>query len=256
MNNCLVSIVTISKNYAKGLYRTLESVKEQDYEKIEHIIIDGDSHDETKELLESYSHSKVYIYSSEPDSGISSAFNKGLDKSNGNLIFFLNAGDVLLSNTVISQVVQSYLQHQWKCAIGITIATSITGETVFYRPPQLSSKFLKYFMFLPHQGFFCETSLHKNYRYDESIKTSMDYELFIRMLKNVEIFYLPFVISIREPGGISSQTNKRISEHSFIRMKYAQTIHEKVIVIIINALIRLKANFRIDSPFAAKKINS
>ena len=256
MNTCLVSIVTISKNYSQGLYRTLESVKEQDYKEIQHIIIDGDSHDGTKELLESYSHSKMYIYSSKPDSGISSAFNKGLDKSDGDLIFFLNAGDVLLSNTVISQVVESYLQHKWKCAIGITIATSITGETVFYRPPQLSSKFLKYFMFLPHQGFFCERSLHKNYKYDESIKTSMDYELFIRMLKNVEIFYLPLVVSIREPGGISSQTQKRISEHSLIRLKYAQTIHEKLIVIIINALIRVKANLRIDSPFAAKRINS
>lgn len=256
MSNCLVSIVTISKNYSKGLYKTLESVKEQDYKEIEHIIVDGNSNDGTKELLESYLHSKIYIYSSEPDNGISSAFNKGLDKSNGNLIFFLNAGDLLLSSTVISEVVKSYLQHKWQCAIGVTMTTSFTEETVFYRPPQLSSKFLKYFMFLPHQGFFCETSLHKNYKYDESLKISMDYELFIRMLKNVEIFYLPLVVSIREPGGVSSQTQKRIIEHSFIRLKYAEKIHEKVAVKIINALIMLKGYFKIDSPFASKIINN
>ena len=252
MNNCQVSIVTISKNNYQGLQKTLQSVKEQDYKIIEHIVIDGDSDDGSKEFLDSYTHSKNYIYLSELDNGISSAFNKGLQKSNGDLIFFLNSGDVFFSKTVISEVVQSYMQHKWKCAIGVTVTTSFAGETIFYRPPQLSSKFLKYFMFLPHQGFFCETSLHKNYKYNESLKISMDYELFLRMLKNITIFYLPTVISIREPGGISSQTQKRISEHSQIRLIYANKIHEKLIISILNRLIILKNNLKIDSPFASK----
>ncbi|MEH2223582.1 glycosyltransferase family 2 protein [Nostoc sp.] len=252
MNNCQVSIVTISKNNYQGLQKTLQSVKEQDYKIIEHIVIDGDSDDGSKEFLDSYTHSKNYIYLSELDNGISSAFNKGLQKSNGDLIFFLNSGDVFFSKTVISEVVQSYMQHKWKCAIGVTVTTSFAGETIFYRPPQLSSKFLKYFMFLPHQGFFCETSLHKNYKYNESLKISMDYELFLRMLKNITIFYLPTVISIREPGGISSQTQKRISEHSQIRLIYANKMHEKLIISILNILILLKNNLKIDSPFASK----
>ncbi len=253
MINCLVSIVTISRNYSNGLYKTLESVNKQDYKEIQHIIIDGDSDDGTKELLKSYSHSKMYIYSSEPDNGISNAFNKGLEKANGDLIFFLNAGDVFVTNTVISEVVESYLQHKWKCAIGITVTTSFAGETILYHPPQLSSKFLKYFMFLPHQGFFCETSLHKNYKYDESLKISMDYELFLRMLKNITIFYLPTVISIREPGGISSQSKKRIIEHSQIRLIYANKMHERFIIGILNTLIMLKGYLKIDSPFALNK---
>lgn len=252
MNNCQVSIVTISKNNYQGLQKTLQSVKEQDYKIIEHIVIDGDSDDGSKEFLDSYTHSKNYIYLSELDNGISSAFNKGLQKSNGDLIFFLNSGDVFFSKTVISEVVQSYMQHKWKCAIGVTVTTSFAGETIFYRPPQLPSKFLKYFMFLPHQGFFCETSLHKNYKYNESLKISMDYELFLRMLKNITIFYLPTVISIREPGGISSQTQKRISEHSQIRLIYANKMHEKLIISILNILILLKNNLKIDSPFASK----
>jgi glycosyltransferase involved in cell wall biosynthesis len=253
MNYCQVSIVTISKNNYQGLQKTLQSVKEQDYKIIEHIVIDGDSYDGSKELLESYTHSKRYVYLSELDNGISSAFNKGLEKSNGDLIFFLNSGDVLFSKTVISEVVQSYMQHKWKCAIGVTVTTSFAGETIFYRPPQLSSKFLKYFMFLPHQGFFCETSLHKNYKYNESLKISMDYELFLRMLKNITIFYLPTVISIREPGGISSQNKKRIIEHSQIRFIYANKMHEKFIIGILNTLIMLKGYLKIDSPFALKK---
>ncbi|MBS9385710.1 MAG: glycosyltransferase [Dolichospermum sp. BR01] len=253
MKDCLLSIVTISKNNCQGLIKTLDSVRSQNYHYIEHIVVDGDSTDGTKELLLTYVHSKTYTYCSEPDNGISSAFNKGLEKSSGDLIFFLNAGDILFSNNVISEVVESYNQHKWKCAIGITVTTSFAGETILYRPPQLSSKFLKYFMFLPHQGFFCETSLHKNYKYNESLKISMDYELFLRMLKNITIFYLPTVISIREPGGISSQTQKRIIEHSQIRLFYANKIHERFIIGILNNLIMLKGYLKIDSPFALKK---
>ena len=255
MNNILVSVVTISKDNCQCLLKTLESVKSQKYQKIEHIVIDGDSNDGSKELLNSYDHSKVYKFFSESDRGISSAFNKGLHKSTGDLIFFLNSGDLFSSDTVISEVIESYLVHKWKFAVGTTVTTSLTGEPIFYHPPKLPSSFLRYFMFLPHQGVFCETSLHKKYSYDESIKTSMDYELFLRMLKDIPIFYLPFVISNREPGGVSSQTSKRIEEQSQIRIKYATGIHERVIIRMVNLLIIMKSRLKIDSPFKAKISN-
>lgn len=252
MSNCIITIVTISKNHCQGLSNTLDSVNNQDYPDIEHIIIDGNSDDGSQELLDSYSHSKVYAYCSESDDGISSAFNKGLEKSNGDLIFFLNSGDVLTSNTIISEVVDSYLTHRWKCAVGSTITTNFKGEPVYYHPPQLSSRFLKYFMFLPHQGFFCETSIHKSYRYNESIKTSMDYEVFLRMLPNINIFYLPMAISNREVGGVSSQDERRILEQSQIRLQHATSFDERAIVRVLNLLISLKSYLKISSPFAAK----
>jgi putative colanic acid biosynthesis glycosyltransferase len=254
MNPYLISIITISKNDLNGLYKTLESVKEQDCEAIEHIVIDGDSNDGTKELLENYSHSKKYDYFSEPDNGISSAFNKGLDKINGDLVLFLNSGDVLSSNTIISQVIESYLKHKWKCAVGGRISSNYAEEEVLYYPPKLTSNFLKYFMFLPHQSFFCETSLHINHKFDESIITSMDYELFLRMLKDVEIFYLPFLVSKCQPGGISSQSRKRVIEQSEIRLKNANKIHDKIIIILVNILIRFKDFSKINSPFSSKNI--
>ena len=252
MEACLVSVVTISKNNIRGLRRTLESVREQDYKEIQHIVIDGDSNDGTKELLRNYSHSKTYSYCSKPDNGISSAFNKGIDKSNGHLIFFLNSGDVLLSKTIISEVVTSYLKNGWRCAQGGVISSNYEGDEVLYIPPKLSSWFLKYIMFLPHQGFFCETSLHKQYRFDESIKTSMDYDLFIRMLKDIEVFYLPTVVAKCEPGGISSQSRLRVIEQSRIRMKHATKGSDKVIASLINSLILLKDFLKVDSPFAKR----
>jgi putative colanic acid biosynthesis glycosyltransferase len=252
MKDCLLSIITISKNDCQGLLKTLGSVQNQDYPQIEHIVIDGDSKDGTKELLRNYVLSKTFTYCSEPDSGISGAFNKGLDRSKGHLIFFLNSGDVFASETVISEVIKSYLDNKWKCAEGITISSSYTREEIVYIPPKLSSSFLHYFMFLPHQGFFCETALHKHFRFDESIKSSMDYDLFIRMLKDVEIFYLSLIISKREPGGISSQSKLRLSEYAEIRRKYAHSILDKVIVRLVDVITLVKDSLKIDSPFARK----
>jgi glycosyltransferase involved in cell wall biosynthesis len=253
MNNCLVSIVTISRNNIFGLSQTLQSVKEQDYEAIQHIIIDGDSNDGTKEFLQSYQHSKIFTYVSEKDNGISSAFNKGIDRSVGNLIFFLNSGDVLTSEKVISEVVFSYLKNKWQFAVGSIVSSDYTFKEVVYNPPKLSAKFLRYFMFLPHQAVFCETSLHIHHKFDESIKTSMDYDVFLKMLKALEIFYLPIIVAKCESGGISSQSRKRIIEQSSIRIKYANNNYEKLIISIINKLIMLKDLFKINSPFIVSK---
>ncbi len=252
MSDCLISVVTITKDHINGLAQTLTSVQEQDYQNIEHLVIDGNSTDGSKELLNTYVHSKHYVYYSEPDNGIASAFNKGIARSTGHLIFFLNSGDVFFSNSVISEVVASYQQNHWKCAQGGVVAPSHSTPEVLYMPPKLSSHFLHYFMFLPHQGFFCETSLHKKHQFDESLKTSMDYDLFLKMLPGLDIFYLPFVIAKREPGGVSSNWQLRVSEHAQIRLKYAATGVDKAIASWINALVYLKNYLKIGSPFSRK----
>ncbi|MBD2140278.1 glycosyltransferase [Anabaena sp. FACHB-1250] len=248
MSNCLISIVTISRNDFQGLLKTLDSVKGQDYEYIEHIIVDGDSNDGTREILQSYQHTKNFSYVSEPDNGISSAFNKGLDRSTGDLIFFLNSGDLFFSKSVVSEVVSSYIKYKWKCAVGSRIVF-VKGEEFVYSPPKLPSNFLKYFMFLPHQAFFCETNLHKNYKFDESLKHSMDYDVFIRMLREVEIFYLSVTVAKSAPAGASKGG---MAEQSQIRSKYATNPFDKFIINIINRLLLLKTFFKISSPFAIK----
>jgi glycosyltransferase involved in cell wall biosynthesis len=253
MNGCLVSIVTITKNHKRGLAQTLTSVKEQAYPNIEHLVIDGDSTDGSQELLQSFVHSKQYVFYSEPDRGIADAFNKGLAKISGDLIFFLNSGDTFFSNSVISEVVASYQKNRWKCAQGGVIVPSHSTREVLYMPPKLPSHFLHYFMFLPHQGFFCEASLHKRYRFDESIKTSMDYDLFLRMLQGLNIFYLPLVITQCEPGGgIAGNWQLRVSEQSQIRQKYANTMIDRTITTCVSSLIYWKNSLKIGSPFSKR----
>ena len=91
-----ISIITVTYNCAETITYTLNSIKSQDYKNIEHIIIDGDSMDGTKEIIKKQI-GKNQIFISEPDSGIYEAMNKGIKLASGEIIGILNSGDVFNS---------------------------------------------------------------------------------------------------------------------------------------------------------------
>lgn len=88
----LVSIVTVVKNRAVPLAQTIESVRTQTYGGIEHIIVDGDSTDETLDIIRHYA-ADLASWTSEPDEGIYDAINKGIRRATGEYILILHAGD-------------------------------------------------------------------------------------------------------------------------------------------------------------------
>ena len=92
-NRIFLSIITITLNNFEELLRTVESVR--DLNGCEHIIINGGECPQTLEFLQGYNGKSV----SEPDQGISDAFNKGIRLSSGDAIIMLNSGDILLDRT-------------------------------------------------------------------------------------------------------------------------------------------------------------
>ena len=107
-NNPLVSVVTPSFNKGPYIEETILSIKSQGYQKIEYIIIDGASTDETLEILQRYSDGIRTI--SEPDNGQTDAINKGLRMAQGDILAYLNADDLYLPDTV-ERVVQYFGEH-------------------------------------------------------------------------------------------------------------------------------------------------
>src|SRR4051794_14825027 len=87
----LVSIITIVYNSDKTLEDTIKSVLQQSYPHIEYILIDGGSTDQSLSIIKRYD--KFVKWISEPDKGISDAFNKGIKMSTGELIGIINADD-------------------------------------------------------------------------------------------------------------------------------------------------------------------
>jgi glycosyltransferase involved in cell wall biosynthesis len=101
----LLSIVTITFNNFDELLHTVESVK--DLKCCEHLIINGGKCQKTLEFLQSFSGTSI----SEPDQGISDAFNKGIKLSQGSAVMLLNSGDILLDQTYPEKALHILKEH-------------------------------------------------------------------------------------------------------------------------------------------------
>ena len=106
----LISIITINYNDAKGLQRTLQSVRSQSYQHFEHIVIDGNSDDGSKNVIQDAGDYLAYAIS-EPDKGIYNAMNKGISLSSGDWICFINSGDGFYESTSISKISSYWDKH-------------------------------------------------------------------------------------------------------------------------------------------------
>jgi len=86
-----ISIITATYNSKKNVGRCIQSVVDQAYPHIEHIVIDGASTDETMEIVKSFPSVTKCI--TEPDNGIYDALNKGIQRATGDIIGFVLSYD-------------------------------------------------------------------------------------------------------------------------------------------------------------------
>lgn len=198
----LLTVITICFNDIKGLRRTLKSVNRQVgvEELIEHIVIDGDSKDGTREYLASLN----YNYVSEADKGIYDAFNKGINRSNGQYITFLNAGDEFSDNSAIKNYLSSIKRYGqdiiWFQNKHVTSDMRVLRKTV------VSQEAMKYLKIMPpHQSCVYKKEIFSDNLYDIGFKIAGDYDWFIR---NMDTFkrgrYVPIVTIDQFYGGVSN----------------------------------------------------
>lgn len=107
MYDANVSIITPSLNQADYIEDTIQSVKFQDYDRIEHIVVDGGSTDGTTDILKKYQESYNLKWVSQPDNGQADAINKGFRIANGDILGWLNSDDVYLSRSAVSIAVDA-----------------------------------------------------------------------------------------------------------------------------------------------------
>jgi glycosyltransferase involved in cell wall biosynthesis len=105
------TVITPCLNRENFIAEAIESVLAQQYDEIEHWIIDGGSTDKTLDIVRAYPHLRVL---SEPDRGVYDAFNKGLDRATGDAVIFLNSDDLLTPGTLAlgQQIFQNALGTQ------------------------------------------------------------------------------------------------------------------------------------------------
>lgn len=106
----LVSIVTPSYNQGRFLEETLRSVREQDYPNLEHIVIEDGSTDQSCDILQRYEGAYNFRWYPEPHSGQAAAIRKGFERSQGQILAWLNSDDVYLPGA-ITTVVEAFRRH-------------------------------------------------------------------------------------------------------------------------------------------------
>ena len=193
-----ISIITVTYNAASVLKRTLDSVKAQSWQQIEHLIIDGASKDETVSMAETYKAQCPYevVILSEPDKGLYDAMHKGLRLATGDYLVFLNAGDTLHAADTLETIVRS-AQPLPGVLYGDTAITDEQGKFLHLRrlrpPKKLSWKSFRQGMLVCHQAFYALTDIAKDLPYDPRYRYSADVDWCIRVMKEAQKRQLPLV---------------------------------------------------------------
>ena len=182
-----ITYVTITYNAEKMLKRTLDSVLQQDYPDIVHLIIDGASTDGTLEMVNDYiEHSNAannghrIQVTSEPDKGIYDAMNKGLRSLDGDYVCFLNAGDFLPSSDTVSRIVEAISQRDDNPAVLYGDTNIVDADGHFLHPRRLSPpeyltwKSFRHGMLVCHQAFYARTDFAIATPYDQQFRYSAD----------------------------------------------------------------------------------
>lgn len=202
----MISIITINYNDAAGLEATIRSVANQTHQDYEHVVIDGDSSDGSKEVIQKYRDHFSYAVS-EPDSGIYNAMNKGIRASKGDYLLFLNSGDALFDNDVLEKVAVQ-LSDEYKIYYGNVLRVFNSGVTkTKYYPKELSFSFFVDSA-LAHQTVFIDRKLFSEISYyNESYQVLADWEFLILAICKQHIPYkhLGMVVANYDMTGISSQ---------------------------------------------------
>ena len=189
----LVSIVTPSFNQGKYLERTILSVLNQDYPNIEYIVIDGNSSDNSLEIIQKYS-SRIAYWQSEKDQGQTDAINIGFSKASGQILAWLNSDDTLELQAV-SEVVDYLLQNpDVGMVYGDCNFIDAQDKTIGkFNAQQTDYKKLRTgYVHIPQQAAFWRTELWNQVApLDSSIYFAMDYDLWLRLAKISKIVYIP-----------------------------------------------------------------
>ena len=201
-----VSIITISFNAKATIEKTLQSVANQSYENIEHIIIDGNSNDNTIDICKSYSYISKIL--SEPDNGVYDAFNKGIKLATGDVIGFLNADDTFNNENSIQDIVDAFSNNETDIVYGNLDYINKESKVIRNWISRPYEKGLMKKAWMPaHPSFYCKKEVYNRLgTYNDSFKVAGDFELCLRFLEinQVPSFYLNKKLVKMLVGGISN----------------------------------------------------
>jgi glycosyltransferase involved in cell wall biosynthesis len=228
-----ISIVTPSYNRGGMIETAIQSVVDQNYPEVDHIIIDGGSTDGTLDVLKKYSHLRVV---SEPDQGMYDALNKGLSLAGGEIIGFLNTDDYYAPN-VFNKIALQFTEKPVDVVAGLAGVvehpTDAAHPTRIYRPAQGEDRIRDTVLEPPifNAYFFDKAVFQKIGGFDTRYKIAADRDFILRFMLGdfrTTIVDYPVYYYLHHPGSLTfdyteDKYRNMADEHLMLSRSYLET---------------------------------
>ena len=209
-----ITVITVCYNRKATIEKTIKSVLEQKYSNIEYIIIDGNSTDGTKEIIESY-RDKISKYISEPDKGMYDAINKGLQLATGDVIGLMHSDDEFYNENAISKIAARFVYDPKTEGVygdGIYVSNDSEERLIRNRIGGAFSLQKVKSGWLPlHPTVYLKKSIIKKHGlYNLDFKIASDTEFLLRYLYKykIKIHYINAYIVKMRMGGLSTNAKR------------------------------------------------
>ena len=209
-----ISIITVAFNSGLTIKDTFDSIRSQDYDNIEYIVIDGNSSDETVDLIKS-NEDIIHKWISENDKGIYDAMNKGISLATGDIVGILNSDDVYFEPQSISLVMNEFLNKENDIVYGNInyVSKDLSNIIRKWRSSKYKLGRFKYGWHPPHPSFFVKKNLYTKYgTYDLDLSVAADFDVMLRFLEKhkAKSKFIDRVITKMRIGGESNRSIKNI----------------------------------------------
>lgn len=199
----LITIITVVYNNKQGIAQTIESVLAQQYQPLEYIVIDGNSNDGTKEIIEKYV-GRLSTFISEPDKGIYDAMNKGLGLATGQLVGIINSGDHFEPGCL--EAVATAYQTDPEAGVYHGMLRVFNPQGQFQYVIGNHSSFLSTGM-IQHPTCFVQNKVYQQHgQFSLQYRSSSDYDFMLRLQRaGVRFHFIEQIMANFYTGGISSK---------------------------------------------------
>lgn len=207
-----VSIITATYNSAATVEHAIASVRKQLYDRIEHIFIDGNSSDNTLDIIRECARSPFKVLS-ESDNGIYDALNKGIGLATGDIIGFLHSDDYFTNQHVVSNIVSQFSNEETDIVYTDLEYVSKSNRRVrLWRAGEFTRDKLYWGWMPPHPTMFMTRQLATTRKFSTKYEISSDYDMILNLLTlgNVRVSYIPKVSVSMRVGGASNKNLKSI----------------------------------------------
>lgn len=213
-----LSIITINRNNAAGLEKTMRSVADQTFKEFEYIVVDGASTDGSVEVVKELGTKIAHLqWVSEPDSGIYNAMNKGIRMASGDYIQILNSGDCLAADDVAEKMLKSLEEKGSPSILYGNMVKCYPDGSRFVDKSFAGREITLLDMYrgtLNHDPAYIRRELFERYGYyDENLKIVSDWKWYLQAI----IFggekpqYTDIEVTLFDMLGIS-ETNKELNQ--------------------------------------------